>query len=238
MPYYHVYFAYKYNKKEQRTGFLYNFQEEDIIRSIATPYMKNEAIHIGGKFVHPSDINEIDIFESEKPFQELFLLDGSSPSDIEDNTHIYRCFCDQKVRARIELRTHDFLTSPPKKIGLMESASFLGLNTNWSSATCALQLQEVAITLMAKRKNIKLDKATVEKILNKKIEGDLTFNDKYEAFSKQVETAFNIEMPVLVPVLRRMRTKVLHEGYNPKPEETEPIANFTIGLLKKLKDIS
>jgi len=121
-------------------------------------------------------------------------------------------------------------------VGLMESASFLGLDVNWSLATCALQLQEVAVTLVAKKKDIKLDKVNVEKLLNKKI-GSLSFNDRYRAFSKQVKSLFNIEMPILTMDLRRMRTKVLHEGYNPKPEETESIVSFTVGLLQKLKSI-
>jgi len=123
------------------------------------------------------------------------------------------------------------------RANLMESASFLGLDGNWFSATCALQLQEVAVTLVAKKKNIRLDKVNVEKLLNKKI-GSLSFNDQYRAFSKQVKSLFNVEMPILTMDLRRMRIKVLHEGYNPKPEETESIVGFTIGLLQKLNRIS
>jgi hypothetical protein len=122
-------------------------------------------------------------------------------------------------------------------IDLMDSASFLGLDVNWFRATCALQLQEVAVTLMAERKNIKLDKANVEKILQKKIEErELSFNEKYDAFSKQVKS-FNVAMPKLTIDLRNMRTEVLHKGYNPKTEETEAIVSFTIELLKTLEDI-
>lgn len=119
----------------------------------------------------------------------------------------------------------------------MESASFLGLDTNWSVATCALQLQEVAVTLVAKKKEIKLDKANVERVLNKRIE-TLSFGYQYKAFSKLVKVTFGIEMPILTTHLRKMRTKVLHEGYNPKPEETDSIVRFTIGLLQKLNNIS
>lgn len=122
-------------------------------------------------------------------------------------------------------------------IDLMKSATFLGLDTNWFLATCALQLQEVAVTLVAKRKNIKLDKANVERLLKKKIES-LSFNDRYKAFSRQVKASFDIELPILTTHLRKMRTKVLHEGYNPKPEETESIVSFTIGLLRKLNNIA
>jgi hypothetical protein len=35
----------------------------------------------------------------------------------------------------------------------------------------------------------------------------------------------------------RDKFKVLHEGYNPEPEERDSLTSFTIGLLKKLKDL-
>lgn len=120
---------------------------------------------------------------------------------------------------------------------LMESASFLRLDTNWSLATCALQLQEVAITLVAKRKGIFLDKKHVEAVLNKKIKDIFFFNDQYDAFSRQVKNAFGVGMPKLTKYLRKMRVDVLHRGYNPKPEETKSIVSFTIGLLKKLENL-
>jgi|GEM_PF-2947938 len=120
---------------------------------------------------------------------------------------------------------------------LAKLASFLGLDENWFSATCALQLQEVAITLFAKQKNIKLDKKHVERILNKKIDS-LSFNEKYEAFSKEIKRLYNVDMPILTTQFRKMRAKILHEGYNPQPEEKDAIVQFTLGLLQKLKDIS
>lgn len=121
-------------------------------------------------------------------------------------------------------------------ISLMKSANFLDLDVNWSLATCALQLQEVAIKLVAEKLNIKLDKANVEKLLNKKLQ-ELSFNLQYEAFSKYVKDSLKSEMPILTTHLRKMRVKVLHEGYNPKPEETEVIVSYTIGLLERLKKI-
>lgn len=125
--------------------------------------------------------------------------------------------------------------SEPEK-SLIDSTAFLGLDRNWHLATCALQLQEVAITLVAKRKGIKLDKTNIEKLSGKKIQ-NFSFNHQYQAFSKYVEDSYNIKMPILTTHLRAMRVKVLHEGYNPKPEETQSIASFTIGLLSKLEKI-
>lgn len=123
-------------------------------------------------------------------------------------------------------------------LDLMESVFFLGLDTNWSSATCALQLQEVAIILVAKKKNIVLDKINVEKLLSKKIDGDLSFNDKYEAFSREIKRLNSLDMPILTTHLRKIRVAILHEGYNPQPEEKDSIVSFTIGLMKKLEDVT
>lgn len=122
---------------------------------------------------------------------------------------------------------------------VVESASFLGLNTNWSVAVCALQLQEVGVTLVAKKLKIDLEKPNVEKILSTKIESkDFSFNQQYEAFRAEIKRLFNVDMPFLTTQFRRMRVKVLHEGYNPEPEEKDALVSFTIGLLRKLEDTS
>jgi hypothetical protein len=129
------------------------------------------------------------------------------------------------------------IESPEPTADLMDSASFIGLDTNWSVATCALQLQEVAITLVAKQKNIKLDKKHVERMLNKKIDY-FSFNEQYEAFSREIKRLYDVDMPFLTTQFRKIRVKILHEGYNPEPEEKDSIVSFTLGLLQKLKDIS
>lgn len=121
---------------------------------------------------------------------------------------------------------------------VMESASFLELDTNWSVAVCALQLQEVAVTLVAGKLKIDLGKSNVEQILNAKIDSrDFSFNHKYEAFRTEVKHRFDVDMPFLTTQFRRMRVKVLHEGYNPEPEEKDSLVSFTSGLLRKLENI-
>lgn len=120
---------------------------------------------------------------------------------------------------------------------LVGFASFLGLDDNWFLAVCALQLQEVAITLFAKHRNIKLDREHVEAILNRKV-SSFTFNERYEALSKEVKRLYNVDMPILTTQFRRIRGKILHGGYNPEPEEKEAIVRFTLGLLQKLRSIS
>lgn len=121
---------------------------------------------------------------------------------------------------------------------LVKSAEYLGLNQNWFSSTCALQLQEVSIKLVAEKAGIDLNKANVEKILSAKIElKNFGFNNQYEAFGKEVNRLFNVDMPFLATQFRKMRVKVLHEGYNPEPEERDSLVSFTLGLMKKLDDV-
>jgi len=246
MPYYHVFILYTDEKGQERAHVTWGLSYEFVREKIATPFMKNKAFMFGGRVVHPLSIDSIYIFESEEWDPDKIILLNGSPAPGHSFFYTTYCFSSGRVKG-INDRTIDFVTSPPAKkeelitlsnqTVLMESASFLELDSNWFSATCALQLQEVAVTLVAKRKNIKLDKASVEKVLNKKIEG-LSFNDQYDAFSMQVKDSFKIDMPILTKDFRKMRTKVLHQGYNPKPEETRSIVIFTTGLLKKLKDIS
>jgi hypothetical protein len=121
---------------------------------------------------------------------------------------------------------------------LMKSATFLGLSADWSVAVSALQLQEVAITIVAKKTGIGLEKKDVERILKTQIQSEeVSFNNQYEAFGKEVKRLFGVDMPILLPQLRKMRVNVLHQGYNPEPEEKDSLVSFTIGLLKKLEDI-
>jgi hypothetical protein len=122
---------------------------------------------------------------------------------------------------------------------LLKSSEYLGLNQNWFSATCALQLQEVSIKLVADKIELDLGQPSVEKILGKKFEPkDFGFNQRYEGFGKEVKKLFRIDMPFLATQFRKMRQKVLHEGYNPEPEERDSLVSFTIGLTKKkLEDV-
>ncbi len=118
------------------------------------------------------------------------------------------------------------------------SARHFKLNNDWFSITCALQLQEVVVTLVATEKRIKLDRKTVERVLNKKLKsGYVPFGDKYDAFDKIIEEKYGIIMPQLTKTLRTVRTDVLHRGKTPQPEEVESIIVFTKGLLDKLKAI-
>lgn len=232
----------------------YNLTKEAVDKDIAKPFMENKKFWCLGIILQPSTISRIVIFVSERKYEELILPNRRAAVDETDHYYIVHCFYNRKVNGVIPV-TETFITSLPEReheplkttikplskkeemSQLMKSATFLGLDANWSMATCALQLQEVAMTLVARRKRMKLDKANVERVLRKEIKS-LSFNDQYEAFSKLVKVESDIEMPILTTHLRKMRAKVLHEGYNPKPEETDSIVSFTIGLLQKLSNIN
>lgn len=242
MPYYLVRIRYvsKLTRKTETCG-QYDMTEEEVTKLVAEPYMNGEEFMFLGRRIDPNQIEFIHIFRTEQSVAEMIKEHSFHGKEI-----VLKQITDGAVG---EYATSLFITSPPPVrrkpkpqkpeviTDLMDSASFLKLDINWSSATCALQLQEVAMTLTAKKKNIKLDKASVEKLLNKKIE-DFSFNDQYEAFSKQVKVLCNVDMPLLTTDLRQMRRRVLHQGYNPTREETDSIMNFTIGLLRKFEDIS
>jgi hypothetical protein len=120
---------------------------------------------------------------------------------------------------------------------LTKFAQFLDIDINWMSATCALQIQEVAVTIVAKRKGIPLDKRNVTQITKNTESNEPTFAKKYEAFRTEIMNCYHIDMPIMITDFRDMRRSVLHQGYSPKEEEITSIIRFTIGLLKRLKTV-
>lgn len=125
---------------------------------------------------------------------------------------------------------------------IIQKAQNLNLDINWIISAISLQLQEIAILKCAKSNSIKLDKNNAERVLGRKIKEEtkkyLSFRDQYDLFSHEIEQKKPIKMPKLTGDLRRMRARVLHEGYNPVPEETDAIAEFSLGFLDKLKGIT
>jgi hypothetical protein len=121
---------------------------------------------------------------------------------------------------------------------LVKFTEFLGIGRTWMSATYALQLQEVSITMVAQKKGISLERENVKRILNRKIKDkEWSFDLQYQAFTKEVKRLYDIEISSLPRFLRKMRQAVLHEGYTPKEDEKELIISVTIALLKELKKV-
>jgi hypothetical protein len=120
----------------------------------------------------------------------------------------------------------------------IEETGFLRLGVDWSLATIALQIQEVATMKIAKHLNISLDKENVEPILNTKLnESEFGFNKRYEALSKKVKELRNVDLPRMTTGLRTVRVDILHRGYNPKKEEVDAIIEFTKGFLARLQTL-
>jgi hypothetical protein len=118
-------------------------------------------------------------------------------------------------------------------------SEFLGINQDWMISTCALQLQEVSITLVAKKKGIILDKTNVERILKRQINKDEHFfSCQYEAFVREAKRLYGFEIPSMAMWLRKMRQAVLHEGQPPTEQEKELAVLATVSLLKELRKVN
>lgn len=230
MPYYHIRIKYVSGDKFLH-AYEVNLSREEIVK-LASQFQKGESIWFDGRTIFPKRVAELKIFET------AFHLSYSSEYWHQSYPDGYR-----GNFGGVEV-TRQFIMRPPSipqeeaesRISTwFKNISFLQLDENWITATIALQLQEVAVTILSKRFGIVLDKQHVEGVLGKKVNGELTFNMKYDAFSKEVEKLCNVKMPIMTKDFRRMRTQILHMGYNPKREETDAIVSFTMGFLQKLE---
>lgn len=144
----------------------------------------------------------------------------------------------EKFTSEITTTTYQYKTF----LELIKKAQNLNLDINWIISAISLQLQEIAILKCASSNNIKLDKNNVEQVLGRKIKEEtkkyLSFGDQYDLLSYKIEQERQVKMPKLTKDLRKMRVRVLHEGYNPVPEVTDGIAKFSLGFLDKLKEIT
>lgn len=120
---------------------------------------------------------------------------------------------------------------------LSEECKFLELDFSWILSTIALQLQEVAMTLVAEKLGIALDKSGVSKILGRQVEGELSFRDRYAAFCREIKNRKDTTLSMLPSDLRGIRTRVLHEGKSPQANETKLLVDFTCSFLKELQRV-
>lgn len=241
MPFYHVKIRYAPNRlmklligKGNLFYYFFDLNEEDIKR-IKEAQERDAVIELHRKRIGSNRILAINVYRTEKSTKELATLYDKKTELVIQN------ILDGKIGEDV---TELFFPPSPLHedkpltiIDLLGVVQSLGLDNNWFIATCALQLQEVAVVLLSEKKGIPLNKSNVERILGSPIEGELTFTKKYEAFSKEVKRLFGVEMPEMLIDMRKIRHKVIHEGKNPTPEEVNSIVTFTIGLLKKLSSI-
>ena len=214
MLYYHIRIRYVEGNKSLR-GYEVNFSKEEVVE-LASQFEKGESIWFDGRRIIPKRIAELKIFATQ------FLLGYSSEYwHMSYPDGYWGHFGGIEVTRQFIKKAPKMPQTEAKSPEFSKHISFLSLDENWVFSTIALQLQEVAVIILSKRLGIVLDKQNVEKILAKKVEGDLTFNMKYDAFSKEVEKLYKVKMSIMAKDFRRMRNEVLHKGYNPKKEETE-----------------
>jgi hypothetical protein len=252
--------AWNYSKSENYMDFSLNFLYPYILKNIdpskplllqcerlKAEFQKNviKMINNAPSFVNNGDPYRIHID---------ILKTDESGCDIELTCHPFLYLNITKFNAKIDkmskqnamLTCERFLKTlavglNAKEIDKIESniatfSSFLGINQNWMPSTYALQLQEVSVTIVAKKKGIDLTKPNVEKILGKRIQ-EQEFSSQYEAFTKEAKNRYNVDIPLMPAFLRKTRQAVLHEGYSPNEKEKEIIVSVTIDLLKELKKV-
>jgi len=117
MPYYHVYIPYTKEGKRRR-AMHYNAPKETIEQKIAIPYMRNKTFIFAGRVLHPSQIRQIVIFQSDKPAEELVLPNGKTIREEEDVVYIAKSFS-KKIEGVVTC-TYEFITSPPVDEELIE----------------------------------------------------------------------------------------------------------------------
>ena len=113
MPYYHTCVICKEN--EERRGFFHYGAPEAFVRErFAVPYMKNKPFLIGGRFVNPSAVIEINIFRSEEQLaKNIILPNGKSAMDTKDLEYVLDCFRKAIVKG-VSPCVWEFITSPPE----------------------------------------------------------------------------------------------------------------------------
>jgi len=97
----------------------YNIAKETIEKRIAIPYMRNKAFIFAGKVIHPSQVRQIVIFESEKLAEELVLPNGKTIREEEDVVYTAKSFA-KRIKG-VAVCTYQFITSPPVDEELIET---------------------------------------------------------------------------------------------------------------------
>ena len=79
MSWYHVFLSYTKEDGEEQTLLQYNTTEEEIRSKILPPLNQGQAFFLIGYVIKPSAILQLQIYRSEREYQNLVLPDGRSP---------------------------------------------------------------------------------------------------------------------------------------------------------------
>ena len=112
MSWHHVFLSYTKEDGEEQTLLQYNTTEEEIRSKIITPMNLDQAFFLLGYVIKPSAVLQLQIYRSEREYQNLVLPDGRSPIGRQ---HDYvRYYFDHNQVQGVEDLTASFLSMPTK----------------------------------------------------------------------------------------------------------------------------
>ncbi len=167
MPYYHVIILF-ISKSTGRANrqIIYDCDAEKVEKDIVQPMKDGKAFFAGDAVVYPELIEKFGIYRTEKTLEQI-IIDRTRPQSTA-NLYFSPHIALMDLTTELELRklgqcvTSDFLRTLSNKEMNEESSntqpdiaklsSFLGIDKNWMTSTNALQLQEVAVVLVARKK--------------------------------------------------------------------------------------
>jgi len=112
MSWYHVFLSYTKEDGEEQTLLQYNTTEEEIRSKIITPMNLGQAFFLIGYVIKPSAVLQVQIYRSEREYQNLVLPDGRSP--IGRQQDYVRYYFDHNQVQGVEDLTASFLSMPTK----------------------------------------------------------------------------------------------------------------------------
>lgn len=108
MSWYHVFLSYAKENEEEQTLLQYNATEAEILSKIITPLNQGQAFFLIGYVIKPSAVLQLQIYRSEREYQNLVLPDGRSP--IGRQHEYVRYYFDHNQVQGVEDCTASFLT--------------------------------------------------------------------------------------------------------------------------------
>jgi hypothetical protein len=115
MSWYNVFLSYTKENGEEQTLLQYNTTEEEILSKIITPINLGQAFFLIGYVIKPSAILQLQIYRSQRKYQNLVLPDGRSP--IGRQHEYVRYYFDHNQVQGVEDCTASFLSTSTKEIG-------------------------------------------------------------------------------------------------------------------------
>ena len=108
MSWYHVFLSYTKEDGEEQTLLQYNATEAETLSKIITPLNQGQAFFLIGYVIKPSAVLQLQIYRSEREYQNLVLPDGRSP--IGRQHEYVRYYFDHNQVQGVEDCTASFLT--------------------------------------------------------------------------------------------------------------------------------